>query len=116
MIAISRTRAVLILLARPMDRATIGQMTILMKMKMMTTKKRRLPARLTATMAVPGETAEEAAGEAVAEEAVMVEAVMEEAAMEEAAVQLPPKPTGILTLRTTVSTATTPVKPIPMTE
>jgi hypothetical protein len=111
MIAISRTRVVLILLARPMDRATIGQMTILMKMKMMTTKKRRLPARLTATMAVPGETAEEAA-----EEAVMVEAVMEEAAMEEAAVQLPPKPTGILTLRTTVSTATTPVKPIPMTE
>jgi hypothetical protein len=82
-----------------------------MKMKMMTTKKRRLPARLTATMAVPGETAEEAAGEAVTEEAVA-----EEAVMEEAAVQLPPKPTGILTLRTTVSTATTPVKPIPMTE
>jgi hypothetical protein len=41
---------------------------------------------------------------------------MVEAVMEEAAVQLPPKPTGILTLRTTVSTATTPVKPIPMTE
>jgi hypothetical protein len=79
---------------------------------MMTTMKRRRPVRPTAIMAVLGEAVEEA----VAEEAAMEEAAMEEAALAEAVVQLPRKPTGILTLRTTVSTATTPVKPIPMTE
>jgi hypothetical protein len=84
---------------------------------MMTTMKRRRPVRPTAIMAVLGEAVEEAvAEEAAMEEAAMEEAAMEEAALAEAVVQLPRKPTGILTLRTTVSTATTPVKAIPMTE